>query len=184
MREWEIKLIPPKYLSRDDLIERLKNVGFKELESVTEVDTYIDLTPCKCVPKDTVLRIRKSILSNGTVKCELTYKGPKLLKDIKVREELSTQVGDADLVVEMFKKLGFKTYIIRKERTVMVSEVGKVYVDHVEGLGNFLELEIMDAKSEKEFRNALSNLISKLNLINYSLTSKSYLEMILERGGG
>ncbi len=182
MREWEVKVVLPKEVSIEELTKELMRLGYKLIESRSEVDTYIDLTPCKCVPKDTVLRVRKALVGNELIG-ELTYKGPKLLKEIKVREEVSTELRNPDVVVEIFRKLGFKTYVVRKERVVLKGDLGKVYLDNVEGLGKFMEFEVMNAKSATEFKNALRELLRKLGMDNYRVTSKSYLEMLLAGDG-
>jgi adenylate cyclase class 2 len=87
-----------------------------------------------------------------------------------------------DRLLEIFRKLGFKDLIVRKVRDEYSRGDLKVYIDDVEGLGVFMEVEVLNPESKEAYMNKLMELLSSLNLSNRPLIVKTYLELLLQRG--
>ncbi|MCD6323932.1 MAG: class IV adenylate cyclase [Desulfurococcales archaeon] len=177
--EYEVK-IPVDDLT--PIKEKLVATGWELLEEVVEVDRYVDMRGCVNVPEDTAFRVRKKISSSGAVKGEVTYKGPRLEGDVKAREEINVEVKDPDALAEAFLRLGFRVYTLKKVRQVYSKEKhpAKIYVDEVDGLGKFVEVEVMDPGSLEKFREVLNEVKEELGLQGRPEVIKPYLDMYLE----
>lgn len=178
-REYEVKIAVENL---KEIEKALKEIGAVFEDEVYEEDYYIDLRPCKDLKaSDEALRVRISKGSRTTIESyEFTYKGPKIRPDLKVRDEITIEVSDGRALIEIFRRLGFRTYIIRKKRKVYRYGKYKVFLDEVMGLGRFVEIEVEGASNVKEFASEIRKLVSILKLTG-SFISKSYLEMILDR---
>ena len=165
MLELEMKAKIDKY-SRGRIEQILKNSEF--LEEKIEEDVYFS-SPIKDFKEtDEALRIRKS--GEDTI---LTYKGPKIDKISKSREEVEAFVsGEIELILQ---RLGFKEFIkIKKKRRLYQYKEFTISIDDVEDLGEYIEVEL---KSEnKEDVKKIDHLFDVLYL---NSERRSYLELIL-----
>ena len=146
-----------------------KHMGRPEI--LHQRDIYYE-HPCKSYAEsDEAVRIRHQ---NG--KIFLTYKGPKIDSTTKTREEIEFPVPeDAELFLE---KLGFvrKAEVI-KERRLYHYEGMEVCVDHVRGLGVFIEIEKQgDPDVERPEVLALARRMGLEEFITLS-----YMEMLIEQ---
>lgn len=166
-------------------VERaLRAVGAVFEEEVFEEDHYIDLYPCvKLRERDEALRIRISEGSRGR-RGEITYKGPKIRRNLKARDEITVYVSSPRDLVEIFMRLGFRSYVIRKRRRIYRMGVYKIFLDNVEPIGRFVEIEVEGVKSPEEFLESIRRLKSVIGISGEHIV-KSYLELWLEeRSGG
>jgi len=140
---------------------------------VRERDLYFN-HPCRDFLKtDEALRVRKS------EKVFLTYKGPKIDKETKTREEIEVEIGDFDKSVEILKKLGFKPVAeIFKVRRIYKLGYATICVDNVKDLGEFVEIEVKSEDVEKA-KGVVFKIANEFGLKNP--ITKSYLEMLLEK---
>ena len=102
-----------------------------------------------------------------------------------MKTELETRIDDAETTREILISLGYKRlYPVTKLRQYYHKGMMTACVDQVEGLGSFLELEILvNTLEEKE--NALQSIEALLLDMGSSLretTRKSYLAMLLSKG--
>ncbi|HID80393.1 MAG TPA: class IV adenylate cyclase [Ignisphaera sp.] len=177
--EYEVK-IPVSDI--DEIERRLKDLGATLIDEVEEEDYYVDLNPCiDLKSKDMALRIR--FVHSKQLKrriSELTFKGPRMVPNMKIRKEISTRVEDGTKVIEIFKELGFRYYVVSKRRKVYRYGPYKIFLDHVEGLGTFLEIEVENVSSVEEFLDMVKKLVTVLK-VPENFIAKSYLELLLER---
>ncbi len=179
--EYEVK-IPVDDL--DQVKERLLSKGWKLEGSSVEIDRYVDFRDCVGIPHDVAFRIRKRITDSGEVIGEVTYKGPRLEVGVKAREEINVEVKDPDGLAKVFLRLGFRVFTLRKRREVYVKEgcAAHVYLDRVDGLGTFVEVEVMNPGSTEDFRKILDDVEAELGLRGRPEEVKPYLDMYLEVG--
>ena len=183
MIEVEIKLP----LFRRSVTERtLTAFGFKPGNLVKESDFYFTSDFHDFMKTDEALRIRTCDNFNTRETASfLTYKGAKLDTVSTTRKELETRIDDAETTREILISLGYKRlYPVTKLRQYYHKGMMTACVDQVEGLGSFLELEILvNTLEEKE--NALQSIEALLVDMGSSLretTRKSYLAMLLSKG--
>ena len=190
MIEVELKL--PIY-KRSATEAALVREGFTPGDLIREYDLYFSGSAKDFIKSDEALRIRNSEnLHKRTSKSFLTYKGRKLDQVSMTRKELETGIEDAGTAAEILAALGYeKQFPVSKLRQYYHRDDVTACVDQVEGLGSFLELELLvpeagcptDTGRESMTREkALSKLAHILSRLGYSMeetTCRSYLSMIM-----
>lgn len=156
------------------LENRLKGMGASHVEDLDQVDLYFSHPGRDFGVTDEALRLRRE--NERTV---ITYKGPKLDKDTKLREEIELGVEDIDLMSLILERLGFRPVIkIEKRRTVYELQGIHFCLDRLPGLGDFVEMEWqgedLDAGKKK-----IMELKQKLGLVGNE--RRSYLELLIEK---
>jgi len=165
MLELEMKAKIDKYTKgRIDQILRKAEL----LEEKVEEDTYFS-SPIRDF-KETDEALRKRYSGGNTI---LTYKGPKLDKISKSREEIEAFVsGDIEQILQ---KLGYKKILnVRKKRKVYLYKDYTVSIDDVENLGEYIEIELKSENLQDIKR--IENLFEVLFLES---ERRSYLELLL-----
>ena len=162
--------------------QRLSNLGASWHDDVQQIDRYF-AHPCRDFAEtDEALRIRQVGEANF-----VTYKGPKIDQTTKTRRELELPLAAGPAFATDFARLltllGFEFVAdVRKvRRKAVVTWQGtpiEVVIDRVEGLGDFVELEVM--ATEPELESAKKRLVSlgtelKLDVVE----RRSYLELLL-----
>jgi len=159
----------------------LEKIGAVKFGVESQSDVYFAAPHRDFAKTDEALRIRS--LDDQAV---LTYKGPKLDGISKTREEFETPVDEAT-TIQILHALGFsEAGIVRKKREVFRTGEITVCLDAVEGLGEFIEVEIV-AENEKELetsRAKLFELLKQFGAGEKDSIRTSYLEMVLEKNKG
>jgi adenylate cyclase, class 2 len=160
--------------NHDDIIERIKLLGGELVREVEDKDIYYKHPARDFVKTDEAFRIR--IEDNKTL---LTYKGPKIGGRSKTRFERELVFDGLDAMKEILDKLGFAIAgEVNKMRTYYSLNNIEICLDSVDGLGDFVELEIKGDDREAGEK-ILFEIAEKLGLTRFE--RKSYLEMVLER---
>jgi adenylate cyclase class 2 len=154
----------------NELEERLMKQGAMVVGEVLQEDVYF-AHPCRDFgTSDEALRIRRS-----GEEWRLTYKGPKLDRETKTREELEIVVDP--VVRTILEKLGFEEVMsIHKRRKILTLEEIEVSLDRVEGLGDFVELEYK-GESVENGKRSVFQAMERLGLEGSE--RRSYLELLL-----
>jgi adenylate cyclase class 2 len=151
-----------------------------------QVDLYFAHPSREFAKTDEALRIR-TIGDEAFV----TYKGPKVGKIAKTRQELELPLGDAQSGARQFalllEALGFKRVAeVAKTRTPGTLDWQgapiDVALDEIAGIGRFLEIETItgdDQRDAAEMR--IQSLAQRLGLTQQE--KRSYLGLVLERRG-
>ena len=87
------------------------------------------------------------------------------------------EVGDPDVLEEMLRKaLGIRG-IIKKTRTLYLYGAARIHLDSVEGLGAFLEFEIVETEREEAGR-LMDRLRSVFSVSQTDILGGSYIDMV------
>jgi adenylate cyclase, class 2 len=158
----------------NDVVEKIKSLGGKLVKIVEDKDIYYKHPSRDFVETDEAFRIR--IEDNITL---LTYKGPKIGGRSKTRFERELVFNGLDAMKEILDKLGFTIAgEVNKVRTYYSVKDIEICLDSVDGLGDFVELEIKgDDRVESE--KILFDTANILGLTRFE--RKSYLELALEK---
>jgi adenylate cyclase, class 2 len=151
-----------------------------------EADQYFNAPDRDFATCDEALRVRRRGASN----C-VTYKGPKQGGPTKTRTEIEVILEEgaeaAARFCRLLEHLGYRAVaLVRKNRTSYeLKRDGwdvQICCDEVEGLGRFVEVEIVTSAERKdEAQAAVQRIAGELGL---SVAEKrSYLEMMLARRG-
>jgi adenylate cyclase class 2 len=160
--------------------DRLAAMGGAASSPRLEVDQYYAHPARDFAATDEALRIRQV----GT-SAYITYKGPKIDATTKTRRELELPLETRGLAgwAELLDALGFRPVaVVRKQRRkAQVSWQGRhveVSLDDVEGVGQYVELELMAPSDGVEAaRRCLADLAAQLGLA--ASERRSYLELLL-----
>jgi adenylate cyclase class 2 len=150
---------------------------------IAQADLYFAL-PCReFAQTDEAVRIR----TMGT-KSFVTFKGPKLDTTTKTRRELELPLDSSDAgglkFADLLQLLGFKqVLVVHKRRRSFELDADNRKVegafDEVDGLGTFVELELLtDESGLEDAKRVITKLAGELNL--GASERRSYLEMMLE----
>lgn len=156
---------------------------FQYSGSVIESDVYFNGIDRDFSKTDETFRLRKVERETNT-SVFVTYKGAKLNKAIKARKELEVSVSDYGTMLGVISSLGFKEAAhVKKQRYYYTDGSITATLDDVNGLGEFLELEILapDQDDVDKYSAQLFDLLSTLKLDRKAVTTSSYLEMLLKK---
>ena len=186
MIEVEIKLPLRRQEKTEEtgrIAEVLCSMGFRKAARFRQRDTYFDNEAGEIRGGGKALRIRETEdLMKGVVTAELNFKGPRMDQVSMTRQELETEVGQAETGRRILAALGFSPVLpeVVKERTEYRRKEITAALDRVEGLGDFLELEIL-ADEETENGKVLQKLEELLGELGYQMgdtVTRSYLSML------
>ena len=178
--------IEQKYRLSDPtaLAARLSALSVVLAAPLRQIDTYLQHPVRDFRQTDEAFRLRQV----GDVNY-LTYKGPKLDSTTKTRRELEIAIATgssaAAQFLEMFAALGFAPagQVSKSRRATSLDWSGwsvEIAWDDVDGLGNYLELEIIASEAElADAREALRTLAEQLGLQDSD--RGSYLELLAIR---
>ena len=136
--------------------------------------------------KDTYFNVQSGRLKwrEGNIESNLIHyfranqKGPKL-SDVTLQEVPK----NSNLIEILTKSLGILT-IIQKEREIYFIDNVKFHLDHVIGLGRFIEIEAIDEKRErnqKELKSQCEFYLNKFDIPDVDLIEKSYSDLLLSK---
>lgn len=178
MIEVEIKA---KVENEDKLKKKLRELGAEKKATVFEEDIYFQHPSRDFAESDEALRLRRSIEKTKESAKKLgerfflTYKGKKIDKKTKTREEISVEVNNLEKAEKILERLGFKE-VARIKKSRELYELGEylISIDSVENLGKFAEIE---KKSENYSVEEMLSFMKKLGL--KESIRESYLELLL-----
>jgi adenylate cyclase class 2 len=168
--------VKSRLADRRALERKLRALGAKLHDEAVETDAYYNHPARDFAETDEALRIRRC---HG--KATLTYKGPKLDKTSKSREEIIIGLDDGRNAPAMLERLGFRAVAsVRKRRRVYILGRFEICVDQVDGLGDYFEIEARGPKKGYEkLRDEALKLLVELG--GKEPERRSYLELLLER---
>lgn len=184
MIEVEIKL---KIDNIEVIRRKLINLGFSECDTLTEIDTYFDNKIGEIRSSDSALRIRETINhTNASHLCQVNFKGKKYDNISMTRPEFETLIEDKAAMMGILKGLGYSPVqpIVKKLRRELVMSNINACLDTVDGLGDYLEIEIViDSEEDKDRElERIQNILSKIGYSMADTTTRSYLSQLCDIG--
>lgn len=184
MKQYEIEIKLPVKNSQE-VLDILKDIGFMVKKEIQEEDTYFNSEYRNIKERDEALRIRKSRDCDiGEQKVQINFKGPKIDAVSMSRMELETEVQDGETMEKILTYLGFLPVAsVCKVRKYLTHREMTACVDRVEGLGEFLELEVV-AETEEKREIYLEQMKEILNALGYSMEDTvrtSYLGLLMKK---
>ncbi|MDL2257904.1 class IV adenylate cyclase [Eubacteriales bacterium OttesenSCG-928-K08] len=165
------------------IVDALIHNGFLAEKNLEETDIYYNGIDRSFAKTDEALRLRFTS-SGKTTSAAITYKGPKLDKISQTRKELEVSLLDGPTMDALLRELGHTPVLtVKKQRQYYQKDKITACLDDVEGLGSYLELEMLaEEKSNRDQAVAeLFAVLKALGVAQTSCTRKSYLEMLLEK---
>ena len=172
MLEIEIKVRVPDI---NEVRDRIIAKGGILSETLTEHDTYYNAPHRDFGVTDEALRLRET-----RIKTTVTYKGPKnTILGSKIREELNLEIPDPATFDKIITHLGFfPVAIVRKKREYYRCDDFTISLDQVEGLGDFIEIELITANDPASAAERVDIMAKEIGVTGERITV-SYLELLL-----
>ncbi|NLA99635.1 MAG: class IV adenylate cyclase [Methanomicrobiales archaeon] len=161
----------------DGIRAGLGRKGVRMERKQQERDVYYNAPHRDFGETDEALRVRYDDIG-----ITLTYKGPKIrVGSAKAREEFNLVVADSGTLEDILSRLGFR-------RTATVSKVREFYeigdvtvtLDDIEGLGLFIEIEILTEENREDAADRIGAIAKELGVDGPPIYT-SYLEMLLSK---
>ncbi len=155
----------------------LREMNARFLHRNHEHDIYYNAPHRDFAGTDEALRVR---YTDG--KAVVTYKGAKIPGfKLKAREELNTAVESGEVFEQVLQRLGFtRTATVDKWRETYALSDATVALDEVEGLGTFVEIEVITGNDRSTALATIERLKKELGITGEAILS-SYLELILSK---
>lgn len=119
---------------------KVRSLNLPQTKSKLQVDTYYSPPHSTFLGQPRYLRVRENIVGRST-KARFEYHVP--FGRFAARE-YEVEVGDAPTLHYILKRLGFvREVVVRKNREEWERRGVEIELDHVRGVGNFVELEVM-----------------------------------------
>jgi len=156
---------------------RLNRQGVRMAKKQLEHDIYYNAPHRDFAETDEALRVRYD--DAGVT---VTYKGPKVrVGSAKAREEFNLAVASGETLEAILSRLGFR-------RAADVSKIREFYemgpitvtLDDVEGLGSYIEIEILTEDGEEDAAGRIGTVAKGLGVDGPPIYT-SYLEMLLSK---
>ncbi len=138
-------------------------------------DTYFSLPGQDA----SLFRIRREKEKNT-----VTYKEKELLDGIEVNQEHEFTVDDAEAFTDFSRYLGYGLFIEKhKQGTLYRWENVGIELSRVEGLGWFVEIEVLVARHEEvpKAREKLRHVLKELGITEEKIEPRYYNEMLKEK---
>ncbi len=158
-----------------DIEKKIIELGAKLLGKKKQIDEYFgEINLYKKLGYSFLMRVR----TEGDQKF-ITYKGAQLKKD-GVWEEYELAIDNSEKAIKMFQAMGL-------ERVIVVHKYRKEYrlndlticLDHLESLGEFIEIESLQKKDIN--KNVLKDFLQKLNIPEDQIIHQGYVTMLLAK---
>ena len=168
--EIEAKL---KVDSLPEIEQRLRELGAEFVAEQQQTDHHFDDAGGTLASGDRCLRIRRQSVG-GKEQVVLGYKGPKERSNFKKRQEIETEIKDADSAENLLAALGYrKALTVEKTRKLWRLGGCEVALDRLPLLGEFVEIEGPNDKT-------ISDVQKSLGLARVPHIPKSYAQLIKE----
>ena len=173
MIEVEVKAHVKKISKIEQVIQQ-ENAQY--LKTVHQRDIYFKHPARNFAKTDEALRIRHEEHAQARV----TYKGPKLDRKSKSREEFELKINKPEILEQIFVKLDYIP-VTGVEKIRKLYKLGDMMIslDKVKDVGDFIEVEL-EAVSKDDYKDKRNLILSKLEKWGIQKSQRerlSYLEL-------
>jgi len=168
--EIEAKL---KVDSLQEVESKLRQLGAEFLAEQLQTDFLFDDANAALITTDRCLRLRRQSVA-GSERFFLTYKGAKEKSNFKKRQEIETEIIEAESTKKLLSALGYeKVMVVEKKRRLWKLGGCSVALDQLPLLGAFVEIEGPDDKT-------ITDVQQRLGLADLPHIAKSYAQLTKE----
>jgi adenylate cyclase class IV len=171
IRNIEIKLRIDDAAAAREAIARLADGPPQRLE---QIDTYFDAGP------DALLKLRREARDGGDWSASLIAYRRSLADDPQPSDIRLVRIDDGDGLHDALAHALPVAALVRKCRELSFSGQTRIHLDDIEGLGPYVELEVVlrDGQSENEGRSIADSLIERLGLGGAQPQHASYRDLV------
>jgi adenylate cyclase class 2 len=167
----------------EPLRERLRQLGTPAGPPVLEINRIFDTADRRLLNADCGLRVREALplpaspgAGSAVRPARLTFKGPRQAGNLKVREELETDVQNAAALIAILAQLDLREVVVFEKRRE-TWQVGPciVTLDELPRLGWWTEIEGLHVR-------AVTDVQGRLGLADAAPVQESYVTMAATHG--
>jgi len=94
------------------------------------------------------------------------------------------RTADPDVLLDILTHTLGRIGVVRKTRILYLIGQTRVHIDQVEGLGDFLELEVVlrSEQSEADGQQIAERLLARLGIDNSQLVAEAYVDLVARQG--
>jgi len=161
-----------------------------DLKKIEDLVAALSNTPPKRLrQRDTFFRCeagRLKLRETGAGESELIFYSRADVAGTKQSDYEITLVTDAAKLKAVLEQALGETVVVEKTRLVSLIGQTRVHLDAVEGLGDFLELEVVlqEGQSPEEGHAIACDLMQQLGIQEADLIAAAYADMLMERAVG
>jgi len=152
-----------------DKVKRLiENLCYKSIEKTEQIDTFFDTTSGR-------LKLRETETNSALIYYDRLDSQEPTFSDIAI-----SFIDNPDtLKTVLSKSLGIRG-ILKKERILYKYGQTRIHLDNVEGLGKFIELEVVlnNNQSMQDGEKIAYELIDKFNIQKSDLIDVAYIDLL------
>jgi len=168
--EIELKL---KVGSLPEVEQKLAELGAEFLAEQLQTDYLFDDANAALTTTDRCLRLRRQSVA-GSERFFLTYKGAKEKSNFKKRQEIETEIIEAESTKKLLSALGYeKVLVVEKKRRLWKLGGCSVALDQLPLLGTFVEIEGPDDET-------ITDVQQRLGFADLPHIAKSYAQLTKE----
>jgi predicted adenylyl cyclase CyaB len=105
--------------------------------------------------------------------------------DVRCSSYSIARTPDPRTLLEILTAALGVTGVVRKQRLLYLVGQTRIHIDHVEGLGNFIELEVVlqPGQNEDQGKHIATNLLSKFGISKAGLIAEAYVDLLARQQG-
>jgi predicted adenylyl cyclase CyaB len=152
------------------VLAKARSIGAELWGDMRQTDTYFD-----------VGRGRLKLRDMPGFQAQLVYYERDEESDSRPSEYFVTPMADPVGALELLgHALGVRA-VVHKKRTLVLLDTTRIHFDNVEGLGQFLEIEVPAAGDEQAARERLDSLITGLGYTWEDCIRSSYVDLLVRK---
>ncbi|MCK5061921.1 class IV adenylate cyclase [Candidatus Parcubacteria bacterium] len=169
----------------DDLTKIIEKSGAEYIGDSKQRDIYFNVPGRDSLTSKECLRIRES-----ETKKEITYKPPTKESDMNngffAKKEINLLIQDVEVAKILLLDIGCTVLAeVKKERKRFRLDKFKIFIDNIQNVGLFIEIEIMDIFDNiQKGISEIDELMDGLNMNNYITENKPYRDLVIEKEKG
>lgn len=155
-------------------------------QAVTTAEKLSDASPRLIAQEDVFFsssgaRLKLRILANDQGEL-IRYERPDT-PGVRCSRYLIARTPDPQILLEILSKALAMSGVVKKTRTLYLIGQTRVHLDRVEGLGDFLELEVVlrPGQSESEGESIAESLLSHFGIARHELIAEAYVDLLARR---
>jgi len=150
-------------------LAKARSIGAELWGDLRQTDTYFAAPHGR-------LKLRET----AGFQAELIYYERSEVSDRRESDYFVTPAADAASALDILSRAFGVRAAIRKQRTLVLLDTTRIHFDNVEGLGQFLEIEVPVRDDESAAKQRLDSLIEGLGFSWDDCIRKSYVDLLAE----
>jgi adenylate cyclase class 2 len=169
----------------EELIEIIKKSGAEYEGENKQCDIYFNVPGRDSLTSKECLRIRES-----ETKREITYKPPTKNSDMNngffAKKEINLAIQDIETAKILLLDIGCEILTeVKKERKRFRLDKFKIFIDNIQNVGLFIEIEIVDVYNNiQKGISEIDKLMKNLKIDEYTIEDKPYRDLVIENKKG